>query len=176
LTSPPSDAGQYTVRASFAGNPNYNGSHDDKTVNVAKADSTTSVSWSDWTFDTTAHLASATVKGVGGALIGTPDPTFAYYSGPTATGTALTSPPSDAGQYTVRASFAGNPNYNGSHDDKTVNVAKADSTTSVSWSDWTFDTTAHLASATVKGVGGALIGTPDPTFAYYSGRRLRGRR
>ena len=69
-----------------------------------------------------------------------------------ATGTLLSGAPKDAGTYTVRASFSGNGNYLGDHADATVTVSRAQSTVHVSWSDWTFDTTAHLPSGSITGV------------------------
>src|SRR5207249_686963 len=109
LSAAPKDAGTYTVRASFGGNDNYLGDHADATVTVSKAQSTVHVSWSDWTFDTTAHLPSGSIAGVGSPspeALGTPS--FASYSGSSvATGTPLSAAPKDAGTYTVRASFGG---------------------------------------------------------------------
>ena len=71
-----------------------------------------SVSWADWTFDGTAHAATGSVSGVGSpaANLGTPD-TFTYYSGSTATGSALAGAPTGAGTYTVVAHVNATANY-----------------------------------------------------------------
>ena len=54
--------------------------------------------------------------------------TFAYYAGSTRGpgGRRSAAAPTNAGTYTVRASFAGNGNYNPASDTKTITIAKAD--------------------------------------------------
>ena len=114
----PTDAGTYTVRASFAGNTNYNGDSDTKTITIERADATVNLTWaSPQTYNGNAHPASATVTGPVAAdnPIGSPAVGFEYFVGGSAglAGTGSATAPTDAGTYTVRASFAGNTNYNG---------------------------------------------------------------
>ena len=72
------------------------------------------------------------MSGVGSPAedLGTPE--FTYYSGSDTTGSSLSGAPSDAGTYTVLASFAGNGNYNSASATKTITIEKASSTTTVS--------------------------------------------
>ena len=72
------------------------------------------------------NSASAVVNGVAGESDLSPAATFAYYAGSTATGSPLAGAPTNAGTYTVKASFAGNGNYNSASDTKTITIAKAD--------------------------------------------------
>src|SRR3954447_18466103 len=171
-TSAPTNAGTYTVRASFAGNGNYNGDSAVKTIVIAKAAATVKVTWADpQTYTSSSHPASATVDGVGGDTNLSPAATLEYFSGSTAgaAGTGSTSAPTNAGTYTVRASFAGNGNYNGDSAVKTITIAKAAATVKVTWADSTYDSASHPASATVDGVGGDTNLSPAATLEYFSG-------
>jgi hypothetical protein len=164
----PSDAGQYTVKASFAGNTNYTAASDTKTVTVSQATPTVTASWTGWMYDGTAHAASATVSGVGSpaAVVSSPAPTFLYYVGPTATGAGSATAPSDAGQYTVKASFAGNTNYTAASDTKTVTISKATTsvTLAVASSPTQYSDTVSLnATITPKVAGSVQFRTFDGT-------------
>jgi large repetitive protein len=127
------NADDYPVDAwTFDGNGNYKA--DAGTVHdvIAKAAATVHVTWSDWTFDDTAHLPIGSVTGVGSPAADLGMPSFTYYSGSSvATGTLLPDAPKAAGTYTVRASFAGNTNYNADHADATVMVSQRATATAV---------------------------------------------
>src|SRR5439155_26816077 len=170
--------GTSTVRASFTGIDYYLAGSDDATVAVAKATRTVHAFWLGWTYHGTAPLFpyTALFRSSPAVDVGSPAATFAYYPGSDTSGTALAGAPTDAGTYTVRASFAGNDNYQTGHDDATVAVAKATPTVHAVWSGWTYDGTAHPASATVKGVGSPAVdvGSPAATFAYYPGSDTSG--
>jgi large repetitive protein len=125
LAGAPVDAGTYTVRANFAGNTNYTSAYKDQSITIIQATPTVNVAWSGGVYSGNAFVATATVTGVGGATISTPAPTFAYYSGNTASGTPLAGAPLNAGTYTVRASFAGNANYTSAYNDQTITINKA---------------------------------------------------
>jgi hypothetical protein len=166
LADAPVDAGAYTVRASFAGSINYTSGYKDQSITITQATPTVNVSWSGGQYNGNAFVATATVIGVGGATIDTPTPTFAYYSGNTASGTPLLSAPVNAGTYAVRASFAGNTNYTSASKDQSITITQATPTVNISWSGGEYNGNAFVATATVTGVGGATIDTPTPTFAY----------
>jgi hypothetical protein len=114
------DAGTATASASYGGDANHLGDSSSKTFTIGKATPTVSVNWAAWTFDGTAHPASGSVTGVGGAALGTPS--FTYYSGTGTSGTPLAGAPSGVGTYTVLAAFAGNSNYTAASKTKTVGV------------------------------------------------------
>src|SRR5213075_2829311 len=125
-TTAPTNAGTYTVRASFAGNNNYNSSSATKTITINPANSSVSITWATpQTYNTNTHPATAQADGVGGETNLSPAPSLEYFSGPTAgtAGTGTTTAPTNAGTYTVRASFAGNNNYNSSSATKTITFA-----------------------------------------------------
>src|SRR5206468_1099757 len=142
-----------------AGNANYNAATAvQQSFNIAKATQTVSISWADWTYDGTAHPASGAVGGVGGAAVGAAD-SMRWLSGGT-NGATITI--TGAGSCTVTANQAGNANYNAATAvQQSFNIAKATPTVSISWADWTYDGTAHPASGSVTGVGGADLGAAD---------------
>ena len=82
------------------------------------------------TYNGSSFAAAGSVSGVGGAGLGTP--TFTYYAGTTAMGTALAGAPVNAGTYTVLASYAGGTNYTAASASTTFTIAKATPTVTVS--------------------------------------------
>ena len=128
LAGAPTNAGTYTVLASFAGNTNYEGDTDTTTIVINKAVATVAVTWaSPQTYNGSTHPATAVVNGVGGDTNLSPAATLEYFAGATAgaAGTGLVTAPTNAGTWTVRASFAGNGNYNSTSDTKTIVIDKA---------------------------------------------------
>ncbi|HWS90011.1 MAG TPA: aryl-sulfate sulfotransferase [Pyrinomonadaceae bacterium] len=116
-------AGSCTVRASQAGDANYNAAADvDRTFNVAKAGSTTNVTAADATFDGQPHGATATATGFGGL---NQSLTVTYTGRNATTYGPSTTPPTNAGDYTAAASFAGDADHDGSSDSKNFQITKA---------------------------------------------------
>ena len=130
LAGAPKNAGTYTVVAHFAGNGNYMAADSEaKTVTVARADASVSTSWVDpQTYNGNPHPASGSVSGVGSPAENLGFASLAYYAGSTASGMPLAGAPVAAGTYTVKASFAGNGNYNPASSTKTITIAKAELT------------------------------------------------
>jgi hypothetical protein len=169
-------AGTATASASFGGDSNHKSSSDSTTFVVEKADASVSITWgASQTYDGSPHPASGSVSGVGSPAedLGALD--FTYYSGSDTSGSSLAGAPTDAGTYTVLASFAGNGNYNPASDTKTITIDKADATVSVSWADpQTYDGDPHPASGSVSGVGTPAEDLGAPVFTYYSGSDTTG--
>src|SRR5205085_5277817 len=130
----------------------YEAAHADQTITIAKAAASVDVTWAESTYDASANPASAQVNGVSGETDLSPKATFKYFSGSSASGTPLPGAPTGAGTYTVRASFAGNGNYEAAHADQTITIAKAAASVDVTWADSTYDASANPASAQVNGV------------------------
>src|SRR5439155_753072 len=84
-----------------------------------------------------------------------PAATLEYFSGSTAgtAGTGTTTAPTNAGTYTVRASFAGNGNYDPTSAVKTIVIEKATATVAITWATpQTYNSSTHPATAVVNGV------------------------
>jgi len=119
-------AGSCTITASQAGDANYNAaSNVQRSFQISKANSTTTVNVTDATYDGLPHGGTANATGVGGL-----DQSLSVtYSGRNATAYGpSTSVPVNAGDYTASATFAGDANHAGGNDSKDFQIAKANQT------------------------------------------------
>lgn len=155
-------AGTVVVRASQAGNGDFNPAQDvDRSFSVAKATPVISVTGGTFTYDGNAHPATGTLTGVNGDNLGAI--TFVYTPGPDA--------PVNAGTYSVEGSFAGNDNYNAVSQGATITINKAHATIALSNLSYTYDAQSHAATATttpagLSGVSVTYDGSPTgPTNA-----------
>ena len=101
-----------------------------------------------------------------------PAATLEYFSGSDrrAAGTGSATAPTNAGTYTVRASFAGNGNYDPASAVKTIVIEKAAATVAITWATpQTYNSASHPATAQVNGVGGDTNLSPAATLEYFSG-------
>ncbi len=104
LSGAPTTVGTYTVLASFAGSTDYTSGTASTTFTISKATPIVSVTDNSGTYNGVAFMAmTASLEGVTPSLI--------YYSGTSATDTALSGAPTSVGTYTVVASFAGSADY-----------------------------------------------------------------
>jgi hypothetical protein len=103
-------------------------------------------------------------------------PSFTYYVGTTATGTGSSTAPTDAGTYTVVASFtSGNPSYgNAQSAPLTFTINPAVPTVVASDPSGLFTGNPFTATATVTGVGGATLSGGNLAFTYYVGSTVSG--
>ncbi|HXR96589.1 MAG TPA: MBG domain-containing protein [Terriglobales bacterium] len=140
-------AGSYTTDAwTFAdATGNYNAATGTVSDTIAKATPTVTVTPYSVTFDGASHTASGTVTGVGGSVL----------TGLNLSGTAHTaagSYPSDGWTFTDTSG-----NYNNANDSVSDTISKANATVTVTPYSVTYDGTAHTASGTVTGAGGAAL-------------------
>src|SRR5204862_345880 len=85
-------------------------------------------------------------------------------------GTGTTTAPTNAGTYTVRASFAGNGNYDPAAAVKTIVIDTAAATVVITWATpQTYTSATHPATALVNGVGGDTNLSPAPRLALSAG-------
>src|SRR5439155_1529640 len=155
-TTAPTNAGTYTVRASFAGNGNYDPTSAVKTIVIEKATATVAITWATpQTYNSSTHPATAVVNGVGwdGHLSPAASPARRSSDLAGTAGTGTTTAPTNAGTYTVRASFAGNGNYDPTSAVKTIVIEKATATVAITWATpQTYNSSTHPATAVVNGV------------------------
>jgi Bacterial Ig-like domain (group 3) len=158
------------------------GAGHDVVLQVAgQATPTFSVSDAGGTYNGSLFSASYTLNGiVNGSLEGV-TPTLTYYSGATATGTALPGAPSAAGTYTVVASFPGSTDYASASAQMTFSIAQATPTVGVSDAGGTYNGAAFPATATVAGVVAGVDNSPAPSLegvapglTYYAGPTASG--
>lgn len=108
------NAGTHHFTAVYSGSANgtalFQGSSGSLDQQMAQATPMVSVVGGSFTYDGSAHPATGSVTGVGGASLGSP--TFAYsYTDDNGNVVKMSSAPVDPGYYTVTASFAGDGNY-----------------------------------------------------------------
>jgi hypothetical protein len=134
-------AGDYGFSISYCG-----GDGNDVVLKFVAFRPTATAVWSDWTYDGTAHAATGTIRGIGGADLGAPT-SFTYYAGSGTGGTNLGSAaPVATGTYTVVAHYAsGGPYIAVDSTPLTITVAKAPLTVTVD-DAWRF------------------VGDPNPAF------------
>jgi hypothetical protein len=149
-------AGQITVRASQSGDANYNAATDVvQTFNVAKASVTITLNPASLqqTYDGSPKFATASTNppGINGVRLD-------YGQN----GEAVASP-LNAGSYAVTASLT-DPNFEALSVAGTLVIAKATATVTATGGTFTYDGLPHLATGSVVGVNGEILGVP--TFIY----------
>jgi hypothetical protein len=119
-------AGACTVRASQAGGSNYHAASDvERSFDIAKAGSTTTVTAGDATYDGQPHGGTASVKGAGG-LDRSLTVTYAGRGGTSYP--SSTTAPTGAGAYTASATFDGDADHKPSSGSKDFTIGKATQT------------------------------------------------
>ena len=114
LSEAPSDAGSYWVKVAVAATNFYTAAEDTKQFTISKAKATITLTLpQDAVYDGTSKEATAAVVGVDGETA-TLTAEISYYSNEEMT--QVVSAPTDAGTYYVKATFAGNDNYNAAED------------------------------------------------------------
>jgi hypothetical protein len=190
----PSAAGSYTVVASFAGSTDYTSGQAIATFTIGQAAPTVSVSDAGGTFNGKSFSATDSVAGV---VVGVDNtaastlegvaPTLTYYQGTYTTlaalNTALASgltgsstAPTQAGSYTVVASFAGSTDYTSGQAIATFTIGQATPTVSVSDASNPYNQKPFAATDSVAGVVVGVDNTAAstlegvaPTLTYYQG-------
>jgi hypothetical protein len=160
-------AGSCTVTASQPGDLNFNAATSvPRTFSIAKATPSVSVTWSGGTYTGSPFGASASATGVGGATLS--PVTLTYYAGAQVTETPLSSAPTNAGTYTVSGNFAGNKDYLSGSDVKTITIAQATPTISLTVAGpFVYDGSPHGATGGATGVGGTNdVLSPAVTLSY----------
>jgi hypothetical protein len=153
------DAGTHTLSVTFTPTDaaNYNSASADVTLTVDKATPTVTLLDDVALYDQQAHALSATVSGLGGVSVAG---SLAFtYNG-------VSSPPVNAGTYTVTVEFRSNdPNYSDAEATGNLVIHPATPTVTVTGGTFTHDQQAHTATASATGVGGGPV-RGSFTFTY----------
>jgi hypothetical protein len=122
------NAGAYTDNWSFAGNTNYKSATGTVDNNISQAASSTTVTVSDATYDGAPHGGTAVATGAGNL---NENLTVTYAGRNTTVYGPSTDAPTNAGEYTASALFAGDDNHTSSSQSKDFTIFKAASTTTL---------------------------------------------
>src|SRR5439155_1516725 len=148
-----------TASYSFAGDGDHLGSSDSAAIVINKAASTTKVTGGTFTFDGSAHPASALVTGAGRLSL-TTSPSYSGGCSAAPIHVAQTTPTACTASY----SFAGDGDHTGSNDSAPIVITPAASLTKVTGGTFPFDGSAHAASVLVTGAGSLSL-TPSPSYS-----------
>jgi hypothetical protein len=182
FSTAPIDVGTYTAVASFAGSTDYASATSAPDVfSITAATPTTTVTDAGGVYSGTAYGATAAVAGVDGTPLASIEgitPTLAYYVGSTATGTPSSTAPTDAGTYTVVASFAGSDDYAAEDSAPTTfSISAATPTVTATDAGGVFNGTSYTATPSVAGLDGTPVASLEgvtPTLDYYVGSTATG--
>jgi hypothetical protein len=188
LSGAPSTDGTYTVVASFPGSQDYSSASDSITFSISRALPVISVSDAGGVFNGSPFPATATIAGIVSGVDDTPSSslegvplTLTYYAGTSPTGTPLPGAPSNAGSYTVVASFAGSTDYLSFGKFYSFVIFQADPVFTVGDSGGTFNGSPFPGAGTVAGVVPGVDNTPGSslegvnlTLLYFAGDTLSG--
>jgi len=174
--SAPTNAGTYTVVAFFTStNPNYgNASSAPVTFTIKPAIPKAVATDAGGTYTGKPFPATNAATGVGGATV-SGSSTFLYYTGTTVKGTGSATAPTNAGTYTVVASFTStNPNYaNASSAPVTFTIKPAVPKFVATDAGGKHNGKPFPATALATGIGGVTV-SGSSTFLYYTGTTVHG--
>ena len=147
----PTNAGNYTVKATIAATANYNGGTATADFTIAKADIAPTVSIDGWTYNQTANAPSVSGNAGGGSV------TYTYAV--KGSDEFAAEVPTNAGEYTVKATIAETTNYNSGEATADFTIAKADIAPTVSIEGWTYGQEANAPSVSGNTGNGAVTYT-----------------
>lgn len=153
----PTNASIWYVKASVSGTENYTGLEAKTSFEIAKADSTVTITTKDMDKAYDGNMvAEPKVEKTGS----TKDVVITWYQETNGNWTQLTSAPASVGSYKVVVSVAEDDNHNGASAEKefTISKAKNEWTTKLSIKDWTYKEQADVPEASAK--------FGDVTFTY----------
>ncbi|HEV8000709.1 MAG TPA: PhoPQ-activated protein PqaA family protein, partial [Planctomycetaceae bacterium] len=181
LPGPPTQPGQYAVVMTFAGSQDYFATSIDSVgFTISKALPVISVADAGGPYNANAYPATATIAGVVSGVDDTPGSSLegvplnlSYFLGTSTTGTLLSGAPTNAGQYTALASFAGSTDYSQLSQSVTFTISQTMPTVVASDSGGNFTGNPYPATATATGVGNAIV-SGSFAFTYYVGSTVNG--
>ena len=138
--TPPTTAGTWYIKAEVADTDNHVGGGDIKSYTIRKADIHPTVTLEGWTYGENANEPSVDGNLGSGAV------TYTYKAKDAADSTYAATAPTEAGEYTVKATVAETDNYNAGEATADFAIAKADIEPSVTLEGWTYGEEANAPS------------------------------
>ena len=163
LSGAPTNVGNYSVKATSAGNSNYSSGSKCVTHTINKGTPTISLTAKSTTYTGSAIVANkATAKNPNGSAV-TLSYTYTYYSTTNCSGTALSGAPTNVGNYSVKATSAATSNLNSTSSScVTHTITKGTPTISLTAKSTTYTGSAIAANTATTSSGGTL------SYVYYS--------
>ncbi|MCI5967006.1 MAG: cadherin-like beta sandwich domain-containing protein, partial [Tenericutes bacterium] len=163
LSGAPTNVGNYSVKATSAGNTNYNSGSTCAKHTITQGTPTISLTNKEATYTGSAiSTNAATAKNPNGTAV-TLSYTYAYYSGTSCSGTALSGAPTNVGSYSVKATSAATTNLKSATSSCAVlTIGKANDTVTLTEKTATYTGSAIEANKATSVSGSAI------TYTYYS--------
>jgi hypothetical protein len=175
LSGAPTNAGNYYVTAAFTSSgSNYTNANSAKTsFTIGAAKPTVSVT-DGGIYNGKPFPATGSAVGVDGVTSVAGSFTYAYYTGSSATGASSATAPTNAGTYTVVATFtSSDPNYTGGSAQTTFTIGAAKPTVSVT-DGGIYNGKPFPATGSAVGVDGVTSVAGIFSYAYYTGSSASG--
>jgi hypothetical protein len=174
MTLTPPAPGSYTVTLTATAQDGATSNPEQVSITVLPAAPTFSVSATGRIYNGSPFGATGSAVGIDGATPVTGSWAYTYYPGNTGSGTPLASPPTQAGTYTVFASFtSSDPNYTGGSAQSVFTIAPATPTVAGS-AGGTYTGSPVTAQVVATGVDGTTRVAGQWTYTYYAGSRATG--
>ena len=135
-TEVPTEAGNYTIKATIAATANYEAAVDSTHFTISKANITPTVILEGWTFGATANTPSISGNTENGNV------TYEYKLKTAEDSEYKADVPTEAGDYTIKATIAATANFEGATTTTDFTITKTSITPTVTLEGWTYGTTA----------------------------------
>ena len=139
-TEVPTEAGNYTIKATIAATANYEAAVDSTHFTISKANITPTVILEGWTFGATANTPSISGNTENGNV------TYEYKLKTAEDSEYKADVPTEAGEYTIKATIAATANFEGATTTTDFTISKTSITPTVTLEGWTYGTTAKTPS------------------------------
>ncbi len=135
-TEVPTEAGNYTIKATIAATVNYEAAVDSTHFTISKANITPTVALEGWAYGATANTPSVSGNTGEGSI------TYEYKLKTAEDSEYKADVPTEAGDYTIKATIAATANFEGATTTTDFTITKTSITPTVTLEGWTYGTTA----------------------------------
>ena len=135
-TEVPTEAGNYTIKATIAATVNYEAAVDSTHFTISKANITPTVALEGWAYGATANTPSVSGNTGEGSV------TYEYKLKTAEDSEYKADVPTEAGDYTIKATIAATANFEGATTTTDFTITKTSITPTVTLEGWTYGTTA----------------------------------
>ena len=150
----PTEAGDYTIKATIAATANFEGATTTTDFTITKTSITPTVTLEGWTYGTTAKTPTISGNTGNGSV------TYEYKLKTAEDSEYKADAPTEAGEYTIKATIAATANYEAATATTDFTISKANITPTVTLEGWTYGATANTPTITGN------TGNGEVTYTY----------
>ena len=149
----PTEAGDYTIKATIAATANFEGATTTTDFTITKTSITPTVTLEGWTYGTTAKTPTISGNTGNGSV------TYEYKLKTAEDSEYKADAPTEAGEYTIKATIAATANYEAATATTDFTISKANITPTVTLEGWTYGATANTPTITGNSGDGTVTYT-----------------